>query len=295
MKTVFMIIAAVAVQAVALAQPEKAVDREMIPLWQGAAPGAVGSGEGHTPSITPYLPPKDKATGAAIVVCPGGGYGGLALDHEGDQIGRWLNSEGITAFILRYRHAPDYHHPIPLGDAKRAMRTVREQAAKWGIDPNRIGMLGFSAGGHLTATAGTQFDAGDAKAEDPIERVSSRPDFLVLIYPVITFTEPYGHIGSRNNLIGASPDPAMIDALSAEKQVTNDTPPTFLISSGGDTVVPSENSVLFYLALRAHHVPAEMHIFQEGEHGYGLAKDDPSRSLWPTMCINWLRVNKFIK
>lgn len=175
-------------------------------LWPDGAPGAVGREEADKPSITIYLPPADKATGAAIVVCPGGGYGALAMDHEGKQGAEWLNANGIAAFVLRYRIAPRYKHPAPLEDAQRAIRTVRARAAEWRVDPGRIGILGFSAGGHLTSTAGTHFDKGKPSANDPIDRVSCRPDFLVLVYPVISFTTEYTHRGSLGNLLGGDPE-----------------------------------------------------------------------------------------
>lgn len=268
---------------------------EKVVLWPDGAPGAIGEGEGHTPTLHMYLPPKATATGAAIVVCPGGGYANLAVGHEGEDIAQWLLSEGIAAGVLCYRHAPNYRHPIPLTDAKRALRTVRARAAEWGVDPARIGMLGFSAGGHLTATAGTQFDAGDPQAADPIDRLSSRPDFLVLIYPVISTTESYTHAGSRQNLLGPSPDPALVQKLSAEKQVTGETPPTFLVATSGDKGVPAENSVAFYLALRKAGVPGELHIFEKGPHGFGLAPEDPVLSTWPRHCIAWLRERGILK
>lgn len=268
---------------------------ETIALWPEGAPGAVGTGENHTPTLTCYMPPKERATGAAIVVCPGGGYHGLALDHEGEQVARWLVSEGIAAFVLRYRHAPDYRHPVPLMDAQRAIRSVRARATEWGCDPARVGMLGFSAGGHLTATAGTQFDAGDPTNKDPIERVSSRPDFLVLVYPVITLEGRFAHRGSRENLLGTNPDPNLAGQLCAEKRVTKDTPPAFLVHSSADTGVPAENSILFYRALREAGVPAELHIFEKGEHGFGLAPKDPALSVWPKLCIAWLHSRGILK
>ncbi len=262
---------------------------EQIVLWPQGAPEAKGSSEKDIPVVFHYAPPKDHATGAAIVVCPGGGYGGLAMDHEGEQIGRWLNSEGIAAFVLRYRHAPGYRHPVPLMDAQRALRTVRARAAEWGVNPGHIGILGFSAGGHLTGTAGTHFDAGNPQAEDPVDRVSCRPDFLVLVYPVITFDGPFAHMGSRKNLLGGDPAPALVKELSLENAVTKDTPPTFLFHTSGDSGVPSENSLLFYRALHDAKVPVEMHVFEKGEHGVGLAPKDPALSVWPKLCITWLR------
>lgn len=260
------------------------------PLWPEGPPLSTGTGEGHTPSLTCYLPPAESATGAAIVVCPGGGYGNLALGHEGEDIGQWLIANGIAAFVLQYRHAPDYAHPVPLTDARRALRTVRARASEWGVDPTRIGMLGFSAGGHLTATAGTLFENGNPDADDPIERVSSRPDFLVLVYPVISMNSGYTHTGSRRNLMGPDPSPALMEKLSPDLQVTPETPPAFLIHTSGDSGVPAENSILFYLALRKAGVPAELLIFEQGEHGFGLARQDPRLNKWPELCLDWLRM-----
>jgi acetyl esterase/lipase len=257
-------------------------------LWPKGAPGAVGTDEKDQPSITVYEP--EHASGLAIVVCPGGGYGGLAVDHEGKQVADWLTSHGITACVLRYRLAPKYRHPAPLQDVQRAIRTVRSRAADWGIDPNRIGVLGFSAGGHLASTAGTHFDSGNRDADDPIDRISCRPDFMVLAYPVISFTTSHVHSGSRRNLLGDTPDEALVESLSNEKQVTKDTPPTFLVHTNEDAGVPPENSVLFYLALRKAGVPAELHIYEKGRHGLGLGGGDAAFATWPAHCITWLRV-----
>jgi acetyl esterase/lipase len=257
-------------------------------LWPQGAPGAVGAEELDRPKLTIYLP--EHPVGAGVVVAPGGGYGMLAMDHEGLQIAKWLNGYGVAAFVLQYRLGPRYHHPAELMDAQRAIRTVRAQASAFGIAPNRIGMWGFSAGGHLTATAGTHFDAGNATSPDPIERASSRPDFLILAYPVITFTQPETHRGSMQNLLGDNPDPKLVQNLSNELQVTAQTPPTFLFSTSADTAVPPENSILFYEALHKAGVPAEMHIFQNGPHGVGLATFDPVLSMWSPLLANWLRV-----
>jgi acetyl esterase/lipase len=264
------------------------------PLWIDGAPGATGTEPADVPSLTPYPAPAGAATGAAVVVVPGGGYGHLALDHEGAQIARWLNENGIAAFVLRYRIAPRYAHPAPVTDARRAVRTVRARAGEWGVDPDRIGMIGFSAGGHLTATAGTQFEDGNPDATDPVEGVSSRPDFLILMYAVITMTDPHTHAGSRRNLLGEKPDTALIEAMSAEKRVTRDSPPAFLMHTGDDPVVPVQNSVLFYQALVDAGVPVEMHLFEHGRHGVGLAQDDPALGRWPEMCIQWLKVRGII-
>ncbi len=258
-------------------------------LWPSGAPGALGNEDSDRPSLTIYLPEAARAADTGIVVCPGGGYTHLAMDHEGDQIARWLNSFGVAAFVLKYRLGPRYHHPAPLQDAQRALRFVRLHAKEYGIAPDHLGIWGFSAGGHLAATAGTHFDKGRADASDPIERNSSRPDFLVLAYPVISFTTPFVHRGSLRNLLGDQPDPQLVESLSAEKQVTPQTPPTFLFHTTADTGVPPENSVLFYLALRKVGVPAELHIYQDGRHGVGLASLDQVLSSWPDRLADWLR------
>jgi acetyl esterase/lipase len=264
-------------------------------LWPSGAPGALGSDDADKPSITVYLVPQDKASGAAVVVCPGGGYGQLAMDHEGKQIAEWLNARGIAAFVLKYRLGPRYHHPIELGDAQRALRTVRAQATEFRAAPDRIGVWGFSAGGHLASTLGTHFDAGDPNAPDPIDRVSCRPDFMILAYPVISLDSEYVHKGSRRNLLGDDPDPKLVALLSNEKQVTPQTPPVFLFHTDGDKGVPPENSVLFYLALRKAGVPAEMHIYERGDHGAGLAQKDPILSTWPDRLADWLKNRGAIK
>ena len=264
-------------------------------LWpQGTTPGAIGTGIGHEPSLTVYLPPAHKATGTAIVVCPGGGYGGLALDHEGEQIGQWLIREGIAAFVLQYRHAPNYGHPFPLMDAQRAIRTVRAGASQWGLKPDHIGILGFSAGGHLTASAGTLFSGAQPDAADPVDRVSDRPDFMVLLYPVITMQDDFTHKGSRKNLLGANPAPKLIERYSLERQVTTNTPPAFLALTNDDQAVPPENSTQFYVALHEHGIPAELHIYEKGRHGLGLGGGNAVFATWPAHCIDWLRVRGFL-
>ena len=257
------------------------------PLWDGGAPGALGTEDADRPTLTVYHP--RHATGTAVIVAPGGGYGGLATNHEGRQVASWLNAVNVTAFVLKYRLGPRYRHPIQLGDAQRAIRLVRSRAQEFGIAADRIGMMGFSAGGHLTSTAGTHFDAGKPDASDPADRASSRPDFLILGYPVISFDPAITHAGSRRNLLGDTPDPALVDDLSNDLRVTPHTPPTFLFHTTADTGVPAENSVRFYLALRKAKVPAEMHIFEKGPHGVGLALGDPALSAWPALLVNWLR------
>jgi acetyl esterase/lipase len=267
---------------VARAQP-------VIPLWPEAAPGAVGTTPADQPIITPYLPPAGRANGTAVVIFPGGGYQHLSMEKEGSDVANWLAATGVTAFVARYRLGPRYHHPAMLDDAQRAIRTVRTRAAEWSVDPHRIGVIGFSAGGHLASTVGTHFDAGTASSGDAIERASSRPDFMILIYPVITMRDSLAHRGSRANLLGTSSDSALERLLSNETQVTRDTPPTFIVHSTDDRTVPVENSLVFYQALRRAAVPAEMHIFEYGGHGFGLAPADPVLSAWTTMCEAWMR------
>ena len=270
------------------AQPPMGSTPVEIPLWERQAPGARGDADADKPTITFYRASRG-ATGTAVVVAPGGGYGALAMDHEGRQIAGFFNAMGVAAFVLKYRLGPRYRHPIELGDAQRAIRLVRSRAQEFGIAANRIGMMGFSAGGHLTATAGTRFDAGTPDAADAVDRVSSRPDFLILGYPVITFDPAVTHSGSVRNLLGENPDPRLLEELSNELHVTDRTPPTFLFHTNADTGVVPENSVRFYLALRRAKVPAEMHIFENGPHGVGLALGDPALSMWPTLLANWLR------
>lgn len=272
-----------------------AADPKVIPLYPEGAPGAVGAEDADKPTLTAYLPLGGLNTGAAVVVCPGGGYGFLADNHEGKQVAEWLNSIGVAAFVLKYRIAPRYKHPAPLQDAQRAIRTVRAGAKEWNVKPERIGIWGFSAGGHLASTAGTHFDDGKSDAADAVERVSCRPDFLILAYPVITFTDTSMHRGSRNNLLGASPDQMLVENLSNEKQVTDRTPPTFMFHTNADTGVPPENSVLFYLALRKAKVPAELHIYEQGKHGVGLAPGDPVLSSWKDRLAGWLASRGLLK
>jgi len=246
-------------------------------LWPNGAPGALGMADEDKPSIAPYL--AKSPNGTAVVVCPGGGYGALAMDHEGVQVAKWLNSLGISAFVLKYRLGPKYRHPTMIDDAQRAIRTVRTRAASLHVQEDRIGIWGFSAGGHLASTAATHCDAGDPSAADPIDRAGSRPDFAILSYPVISLGE-FAHVGSRNNLLGKNPDPKLVEDLSNDRRVTPQTPPTFLFHTTADAAVPVENSVRFYLALRKAGVPAELHIFQNGPHGVGLAPTDATLSAW---------------
>ena len=264
-------------------------------LWPKGAPEALGTNPEDSPSLTIFRPPEGTANGAAMVICPGGGYGHLADVKEGSDVAAWLNSFGVTGCVLKYRLSPRYRHPAPIHDAQRAIRLVRSHATEWKLDPQRIGILGFSAGGHLASTAGTHFDLGNPEATDAIDKVSCRPDLMVLCYPVISFSSPFTHVGSRNNLLGPHADPKLFEALSNEKHVTRETPPTFLFHTSADTGVPPENSLIFYLALHAKGVPAELHIYEQGRHGVGLAPNDPVLSTWPCRCSQWLEVRGFLK
>jgi acetyl esterase/lipase len=263
-------------------------------LWPGGAPGAMGNEDADKPSLTIYLPPAERASSAGVVVCPGGGYVMLAMEHEGVEIAQWLNTHGMAAFVVKYRLGPRYRHPVELHDAQRALRMVRSRAREFGIAPDKIGIWGFSAGGHLASTVATHFDAGDANAANAIDRASSRPDFAILSYPVISFGE-FAHKGSRKSLLGDNPDPKLVENLSNEKQVTAQTPPTFLFHTSDDPVVPVQNSILFYLALRNAKVPVEMHIFEHGRHGVGLGQKDPALSAWPDLLATWLRAKGLVK
>jgi len=264
-----------------------------IVLWPGGAPGALGNEPVDIPTLTPYLAPRDQATGAAIIICPGGGYEHLS-DREGGPIAERLNAMGIIAFVLKYRIGPRYHHPAPLQDAARAIRLVRARAGEWKIDPERIGIMGFSAGGHLAATIGTHFDPGKPDSSDPIERVSSRPNVTVLVYPVITMKDST-HAGSRRNLLGPDPTPELLALLSNEERVTRETPPTFLIHTMTDASVPVENSLAFVAALRKAGVPFEFHLYERGPHGFALGGNDPILITWPDRLADWLRLRNFAR
>lgn len=285
--TLFCAAAVIATALAAHALP--AAEPKVELLWPAGAPGAKGDAPADKPTLGIYLPEADKANGAAIVVCPGGGYGGLAMGHEGKDIGNWLNSLGIAAFVCDYRHrGKGYGHPSPIQDAQRALRTVRSRAKEFNVDPQKIGVLGFSAGGHLASTAATHFDSGKPDAEDPIERASCRPDFAVLCYAVIAFDTDYTHKGSQHNLLGKDAPKELIESLSNEKQVTAETPPTFLWHTTEDRAVPPENSVHFYLACIKNKVPAELHIYEKGSHGVGLAGNLAGASQWPKALETWL-------
>lgn len=263
-------------------------------LWPKGAPGAVGETDKDKPKLDSYLPPKDKRTSTAVVVCPGGGYGNLALDHEGKQIAKWLNDRGVAAFVLHYRLGPRYKHPVPLQDAQRAIRLVRSQAKELGIAADRVGIWGFSAGGHLASTASTKFDAGKKDADDPIERVGCRPDFAILCYPVIRLDSPHGHAGSRRNLLGDKPDEKLVASLCNDTQVTKETPPTFLFHTREDKPVPVANSELYHAALKKAGVSTKLVLFDKGAHGVGLGGKDATLSKWPEQLDEWLREQKLL-
>lgn len=268
---------------------DPSTDTRSFLLWENGAPGALGDTDDDKPSLTLF--PARGASGAttAVIIAPGGSYARLAANHEGRQVANWFNSLGVTAFVLRYRLGPRYHHPVEMGDAQRAIRFVRAHAEELGIRGDRVGFMGFSAGGHLASTVATHLDAGNAGAQDPVERMGSRPDFVVLAYPVITMTADYGHKLSAANLLGEHADAKVARQMSSELQVTRDTPPTFLFATNADTAVPAENSIAFYLALRKAGVPAEIHVFEPGGHGVGLAAGDPVLGEWPVLLRNWLR------
>jgi acetyl esterase/lipase len=269
---------------------------DAIPLWPDKAPGAIGTEPKDIPTLTPFLPAEGQGTGAAMVICPGGGYGGLA-PHEGAGYAEWLAKNGVAGFVLKYRlGSGGYHHPVMLNDAARAIRLVRSRAAEWKIDPKRIGVMGSSAGGHLASTILTHFDAGQADAADPIDRVSSRPDLGVLCYPVITMGE-FTHGGSKKNLLGENPSQELVDLLSNEKQVTKETPPTFIFHTYADSGVPVENSLLFAEALRKNKVPFDLHIYEKGGHGMGLGpqRDKGIYHPWVADCLYFLKEHGWVK
>jgi acetyl esterase/lipase len=267
-----------------------------IPLWPDGAPGALGHSTNDIPTLTPYLPDPTNATGAAMVICPGGGYAHLA-PHEGNDYALWLNQHGVTCFVLKYRlGSSGYHYPAEFQDVARAVRWVRAHADDYKINPKRVGIMGSSAGGHLAATLLTHFDSGDTNSADAIERQSSRPDIGILCYAVITMGE-FTHQGSKENLLGKKPSPELVTLLSNELQVTTNTPPCFLWSTYEDKTVPVENTLMFAGALRKNHVPFDLHIYQKGGHGMGL-KDKPPFAHphpWADDCMFWLKAQGFVK
>jgi len=290
------------VLAVALAfstlNPAHAADP--IRLWEGDAPGALGNAEHDIPTITPFLPPAGTACGTAIVICPGGGYGGLA-QHEGPAYAEYLTGKGIACFVLKYRlGSKDYRHPVMMGDVQRAIRFVRANAAKWGVDPSRIGVMGSSAGGHLATTAVTHFDAGSVDAADPIDRVTCRPDFGVICYGVISLEDGVTHAGSKKNLLGPEPDPTLVELLSNDKQVTKQTPPCFVWTTGEDKTVLPENSFRFVQALRKNGIVFDFHVYEKGPHGIGLSQGKngvPADDVhpWGKDLVFWLQQHGWVK
>jgi acetyl esterase/lipase len=280
-----------------LALPLAAAEPAKLPLWPQGAPLAKGTAETDQPWLDVYPADKHQATGAAFVICPGGGYGGLAANHEGEQIARFFHGLGIHAFVLHYRLGSNgYHYPVELMDVQRAIRVARSKAGEMKFDPQRVGIIGFSAGGHLTSMAATLFDEKpEGATQDEIDKLSARPDLAVPCYPVISMSDDFGHKGSRKNLLGPRNDnEELAKSLSTYNRVTAQTPPCFIFQTDDDTVVPAENAVQFYLALRRAKVPAEMHIFKPGKHGVGLAQADAVLSIWPKLLTEWLRGNGFL-
>jgi acetyl esterase/lipase len=281
-------------------------NQNVIKLWPDGTPGKVVSPKPEEtfdgkrvryvsdPTLTIYLPDHTKNTKAAIIICPGGGYGMEAMDHEGYDVAEFLQSQGIAGIVLKYR-LPYGHSDLPLQDAKQAMRLVRLNAEPWGIDPSRIGIAGFSAGGHLASSLSTHFDLGIIDSSNPIDKLSCRPDFSVLVYPVVTFKEEWGHMGSRENLIGKTNDWKIIEYFCNELQVTNQTPPAFIALADDDLAVKPRNSIEYYLALKKHNIDAEMHIFKEGGHGFGMYKKGKPHDQWPLMLVQWMKSMKYAK
>ncbi len=282
--------------------------RYTLPLWKGEIPNSQKSGDvevyrannglmGYSlvqnPDIKVFLPTKRNATGQAVIICPGGGYQGLAYDLEGLDYAKFMNTIGVAGIVLKYRLPVSKSNVVryksPLMDVQRAIRITRFNAAKWNIDPDKIGVMGSSAGGHLASTVGTHFDYGNPDAKDSIDRVSCRPDFMILMYPVITFTQPFMHKGSRDNLLGKEPNPELDKEFSNELQVKKDTPPAFIVLADDDTGVPAENSIVFYEALRKNKIPAELHIYVQGGHGFGLGVNKLELEFWPQTCHQWLK------
>ncbi|HEY0862650.1 MAG TPA: alpha/beta hydrolase [Lacunisphaera sp.] len=271
----------------------------VIPLWPEGVPGAKAIGDERSesggrianvsePTLTIYAPAIDRPNGTAVIIAPGGGYGMLSTEREGVQYANWLSSLGVTSFVLKYR-MKEFGHPAPLQDVLRAVRMVRSRAADFKVNPARIGVMGSSAGGHLAASAGTLFDHPEGKTGAALDATSARPDFLILMYPVITMDDPHAHAGSRKNLLGDNPSPELLNLASMEKQVTAATPPTLLIHTQADQSVPVENSILFYQALTRAKVPAEMYLFEHGGHGMGMKDGLGTSSEWPARAAEWLR------
>ena len=291
MKTLFALVVVLSLPVLPHAEVQAPIQ-----LWPDGAPGALGTRPQDIPTITPYLPDPTNATGAAMVICPGGAYENLA-PHEGKNYALWLNQHGVTCFVLKYRLGSyGYRHPAMLQDAARAVRLVRAKAMDWRVDSKHVGLMGSSAGGHLASTLLTHFDSGDATATDLVERQSSRPDIGILCYPVVTMGE-YAHQVSKKNLLGTNPPPELVKLLSNELQVTTNTPPCFIWTTFEDKTVPMENSLLFAEALRKNHVPFDFHVYQKGGHGMGLAAKPPFTHPHPWVgdCLFWLKEQGFVK
>lgn len=267
---------------------------EVLPIWAEGAPDAKGSADSDQPTLTVFLPEEELSVGTGVVVFPGGGYSHLAMEHEGYDVAGWLNEMGIAAFVVKYRLGDKYRHPTQLRDAQQAVQLVRVNAKEWNIEPDKVGVLGFSAGGHLATTVGTHFEAEKSNSASPADQFNSRPDFMILIYPVITMQADFTHQGSRYHLLEGKPDEELVKLLSNEQQVSDRTPPTFLVHTSNDSAVPVQNSVQFYQSLIEHGVPAEMHLFEDGPHGFGLAPDNPQLSKWTELCEQWLRSRGFL-
>jgi acetyl esterase/lipase len=267
--------------------PSRALD-----VYQGTAPGALGRTRADHPTIDVYLPTANP-TRSAVLVIPGGGYSLVVADREGAGPAQWLTERGVAAFVLHYRVAP-YRYPAPVSDAQRAVRLLRNRAPEFGFAPDRLGVWGFSAGGHLASVLATLFDDGIPSSPDAVEHLSDRPDFVVLAYPVISMKPEIGHAGSRLELLGPMPDPALVALLSTEDHVTPVSPPAFLFTTNDDPVVSSKNSMLYAAACQRAGVPVELHIFQHGRHGVDLANDLPSLHLWTELLESWMRENHWI-
>lgn len=285
--------------------------KQSIDLWNGKITGAILNADYiqtvdsadnwikmrfvTDPSLDMFPAPAEKANGTAVIICPGGAYWGLAISHEGVEVAQWLNSLGVTAFVLKYRLPDDSimkdKSVGPMQDGQEAIRMVRRHAKEWGINPNKIGIMGFSAGGHLASTLSTHFNE---KVYEPIDAISARPDFSLLIYPVVSMEEQITHSGSRYNLLGENPSEEQVKRFSNEQQVSGETPPAFLVHSLDDGAVLAQNSIGYALAMKRNNVPCELHIYQSGGHGYGLGKSVGTESVWPEACRKWLEARGFL-
>jgi len=290
--------------AALLAGAPMAAEQPVINLWPEGVPGLRPDAtpekiDGdhvtnvHQPTLTWFAAPAGQATGTAVIICPGGAYAVLSWGKEGMEPARWFNALGVSAFVLRYRLL-EYGNPAPLRDVLRAVRWVRAHAGEYGVRADRIGVMGFSAGGHLASCAGTLYDAPEGRTGVPLDAVSARPDFLMLIYPVITMKDPYAHAGSRRNLLGPNPSPELVEHYSTDLQVTKNTPPAFLLTTFEDGTVPAENSIGFFEALHRAGVPAELHAYEKGPHGFGLRPGYGPVSEWPKLLEQWLRLHGWI-